>query len=70
MVSKKVERSAVRRNKIKRLLRETFRTFQQDSDTTKMDWIMRLRRPITEIGTTQFIAEIELLMHQLQQCPD
>ena len=69
VVSKKVERGAVRRNKVKRVLRETFRTYQQDK-ALGMDWVLRLRRPVTEISTTQFMAEIKLLMHQLQQCPD
>ncbi|MBX3629083.1 MAG: ribonuclease P protein component [Nitrosomonas sp.] len=69
VVSKRFERRAVKRNKIKRLLRETFRTFQK-KDTAGMDWVMRLKRPIFKIDSTQFIAEIKLLMHELQQCHD
>ncbi len=70
VVSKKFERRAVNRNKIKRLLRETFRTFQEKSDATGMDWVMRLKRPISKIDSAQFTAEIKLLMHELQQCHD
>lgn len=70
IVPKKVERKAVKRNRTKRLLRETFRTFQHNAYNKKMDWVMRLRRPITKDISAQFIAEIRLLMHQLQQCHD
>ncbi|MCB1984374.1 MAG: ribonuclease P protein component [Burkholderiales bacterium] len=70
VVSRKVERSAVRRNRVKRLLRETFRTFQINCNTVKMDWVMRLRRPITSDISTEFVAEVRILMRQLQQCHD
>lgn len=69
IVSKKIERRAVKRNKIKRLLRETFRTFEK-KDAMGMDWIMRLRRPISRGEGAQVVAEIKLLMHELQQCHD
>ncbi len=71
IVPKKVECGAVKRNRIKRQLRETFRTSQrQRDDIVHMDWIMRIRRPIAPNISTQFTAEIKLLMHQLQQCHD
>lgn len=70
VVSKKVERSAVKRNRIKRLFRETFRTSQTDNDWVAMDWIMRLKRPVAKKDSVQFVAEIRLLMNQLQQCHD
>jgi len=70
VVSKKVERGAVKRNRIKRLFRETFRTSQQDFGVTGMDWIMRLRRPVAKTDSAQFVAEIRLLMNQLQRCHD
>nr|WP_280523857.1 ribonuclease P protein component [Nitrosomonas aestuarii] len=70
IVSKKVERGAVKRNWIKRLFRETFRTFQNNSGTEQMDWVMRLRHPVSADIATQFTAEIRLLMHQLQKCHD
>jgi ribonuclease P protein component len=71
IVSKKVERRAVKRNKIKRLLRETFRTFRKQNGAACMDWVMRLKRPVSRIETAQFVAEIKLLMYELQQqCHD
>ncbi|MDR4516806.1 MAG: ribonuclease P protein component [Nitrosomonas sp.] len=70
IVSRKVERAAVKRNRAKRLLRETFRTFQRNNNTMEMDWIMRLKCPVTAERSTEFIAEVRLLMHQLQQCHD
>jgi len=70
VVSKKVERGAVKRNRIKRLFRETFRTSQQNIGVAGMDWVMRLRRPISKTESVQFVAEIRLLMRQLQQCQD
>jgi hypothetical protein len=36
-----------------------------------MDWVMRLKRPVSRIETAQFVAEIKLLMYELQQqCHD
>jgi ribonuclease P protein component len=70
IVSKRIERRAVKRNRIKRLLRETFRTFQKQSGVAGMDWVMRLKRPVSRIETAQFVAEIKLLMYELQQCHD
>ncbi|WP_245738835.1 ribonuclease P protein component [Nitrosomonas marina] len=71
IVSKKVERSAVKRNRIKRVFRETFRTFQGCGNTVQMDWVMRLQLPITADISKQFNAEIRLLMHQLlKKCHD
>ncbi|WP_256250708.1 ribonuclease P protein component [Nitrosomonas sp. Nm51] len=69
IVPKKVERSAVKRNRIKRLLRETFRTFQY-GNAAQMDWVMRLQLPITAEVSKRLTAEIRLLMHQLQKCHD
>ncbi|HQU62358.1 MAG TPA: ribonuclease P protein component [Nitrosomonas sp.] len=69
IVSKKIERRAVKRNKMKRLLRETFRTFEKN-DAMGMDWVMRLKRPVSRGEVAQVVAEIKLLMHELQQCHD
>ncbi|MBK7490791.1 MAG: ribonuclease P protein component [Nitrosomonas sp.] len=68
IVSKRIERSAVKRNKIKRILRETFRKNRFYDQTIKMDWVMRLRRPVPRNELKKLAAETQLLMLQLQQC--
>ena len=68
IVAKKVERRAVKRNRAKRIFRETFRMHQRDEKTITLDWIIRLRRPITKTNTLQLTTEAKLLMLQLQQC--
>ncbi|NBQ67502.1 MAG: ribonuclease P protein component [Nitrosomonadaceae bacterium] len=68
IVSKRIERSAVKRNKIKRILRETFRKNRFHDQTIKMDWVMRLRRPVPRNELKKLTAETQLLMLQLQQC--
>ncbi len=70
IVAKKVERRAVWRNRAKRLLRETFRRNQQNEKSRKMDWVIRLRRPITKHDSLRLITEAKLLMLQLQKCLD
>nr|WP_074202501.1 ribonuclease P protein component [Nitrosomonas cryotolerans] len=71
IVAKRIERRAVRRNRVKRVLREAFRMTQQDSDVRKMDWVVRLRRPITRNDSFHLAIEVKLLMLQLlQQCRD
>ncbi|TXI26808.1 MAG: ribonuclease P protein component [Nitrosomonas oligotropha] len=68
IVSKRMERSAVKRNKIKRILRETFRKNRFYDQTIKMDWVIRLRRPVPRNELKKLAAETQLLMLQLQQC--
>ncbi|MEK6686347.1 MAG: ribonuclease P protein component [Pseudomonadota bacterium] len=68
IVSKKIERHAVKRNWIKRILREAFRKSGRDDQTTRMDWVIRLRRPVTGKESIQLVTETNLLMLQLQQC--
>ncbi|MBX9917518.1 MAG: ribonuclease P protein component [Nitrosomonas sp.] len=68
IVAKRIERSAVKRNKIKRILRETFRKNRFYDQTIKMDWVMRLRRPVRSNELKKLAAETQLLMLQLQQC--
>ncbi|MEK7772081.1 MAG: ribonuclease P protein component, partial [Pseudomonadota bacterium] len=63
-----IERHAVKRNRIKRILRETFRNSKRDDQTTRMDWVIRLRRPVTGKESIQLVTETNLLMLQLQQC--
>ncbi|WP_256207882.1 ribonuclease P protein component [Nitrosomonas sp. Nm166] len=71
IVSKRIEPHAVKRNWIKRILRETFRKSQHnDAHFKKMDWVIRVRRSVTKNDSTQLVAETQLLMVQLQQCHD
>ncbi len=68
IVAKKVARRAVDRNRVKRLLREFFRVNQHSQVTLNMDWVIRLRRPITRDDTCRLTEEAKTLMLQLQQC--
>ena len=68
IVSKKIEQHAVKRNWIKRILRETFRSNRLNDPTNEIDWVIRLRRPVARIESIKLAAETRLLMHHLQQC--
>jgi len=71
IVSKRIERHAVKRNRIKRILRETFRVSRQDEQIKTMDWVIRLRRPVIKHeNELQLITETRLLMLKLVQCHD
>ena len=63
-----MERRAVKRNRAKRVFREIFRMNQWDEKTIKLDWVMRLRRPVAKNNTLQLTTEAKLLMLRLQQC--
>lgn len=70
IVAKKIERHAVKRNRIKRILREVFRKnrHNEHEHLRKMDWVIRLRRPVSKNESIQLATETKLLMFQLQQC--
>jgi ribonuclease P protein component len=68
IVSKKFERHAVKRNRIKRILRETFRRNRFNDETNEIDWVIRLRRSVARNESIKLATEMQLLMHQLQQC--
>ncbi|MDO8894060.1 MAG: ribonuclease P protein component [Nitrosomonas sp.] len=68
IVSKKFERHAVKRNRIKRILRETFRRNRLNDETNEIDWVIRLRRSVARNESIKLATETQLLMHQLQQC--
>lgn len=70
IVAKKITRRAVVRNKVKRILRETFRMNQQGHETKTMDWVVRLKRPVIKTNTACLTDEAKTLMLKLQQCHD
>ena len=70
IVSKKIERHAVKRNWIKRILRETFRRNRLNDQKNEKDWIIRLHRSVARNESIKLATETRLLMLQLQQCHD
>ncbi|MDE2388042.1 MAG: ribonuclease P protein component [Betaproteobacteria bacterium] len=68
IVSKRIERLAVKRNKIKRILRDVFRKNRFNDQRAQMDWVIRLRRPVSRSELRKLAAETQLLMLQLKQC--
>lgn len=69
IVSKKIVRHAVKRNWIKRILRENFRLSRDHVNLKNMDWVVRLKRSVNKEDAAKVIIEMRLLMIQLQQCP-
>ncbi|ALQ50959.1 ribonuclease P protein component [Nitrosomonas ureae] len=65
IVSKKFERHATRRNRIKRILRETFRRKRGGDKIKEMDWLIRLRRPMIKSESKGLVTEMQLLMLEL-----
>ncbi|MBA4143423.1 MAG: ribonuclease P protein component [Nitrosospira sp.] len=66
IVARKIDRLAVDRNRIKRLLREVFRARQLD--LSGLDVVVRLRRTVRHGNTPLLAGEAERLMMQLQRC--
>ena len=72
IISKKIEKHAIKRNWIKRILRETFRKNRHNEygHLNKMDWVIRVRRSVAKYESERLITETKLLMFKLQQCHD
>ncbi|MDE2366583.1 MAG: ribonuclease P protein component [Betaproteobacteria bacterium] len=66
IVAGKIERLAVGRNRVKRVLREVFRARQQE--LAGLDVVVRLRCRIDPDEMPRMVAEAEKLMIQLQRC--
>ncbi|MEO8992368.1 MAG: ribonuclease P protein component [Nitrosospira sp.] len=66
IIAGKVERLAVNRNRVKRVLREAFRARQQD--LAGLDLVVRLRRRVSHDNSSRMAREAEKLMIQLQRC--
>lgn len=65
IVAGKIERLAVNRNRVKRVLREVFRTQQEMAG---LDVVVRLRRRVSDRSSFQLADEAQSLMIQLQRC--
>lgn len=68
IVAGKVERLAVNRNRVKRLLRELFRVKHQQ--LSGLDFVVRLQRRLSLEDSARARAEADLLMTQLLRCRD
>ncbi|HJT51752.1 MAG TPA: ribonuclease P protein component [Nitrosospira sp.] len=66
IVARKIERLAVSRNKVKRLLREAFRTRQED--LAGLDLVVRLRGRVSPDNFSRLANEAEAVIIQLQRC--
>jgi ribonuclease P protein component len=66
IVAGKIERLAVGRNRVKRVLREAFRARQRDLDG--LDLVVRLRCRVSHGNSSRMAGEAEKLMIQLQRC--
>jgi ribonuclease P protein component len=66
IVARKIERLAVSRNKVKRLLREAFRTRQED--LAGLDLVVRLRGRVSPDKFSRLANEAETVIIQLQRC--
>jgi len=64
-VSKKFEPHATKRNRIKRILRETFRRERGNDKIKEMDWLIRLRRPMIKSESKGLTTEMQLIMLEL-----
>ncbi|MXS86134.1 ribonuclease P protein component [Nitrosomonas sp. HPC101] len=62
IVAKKIERKAVRRNRIKRLIREAFRKHRQA--VQGMDCVMQLRRSVEPSDSAHIYQEAIMLLQK------
>lgn len=67
IVARRVEKLAVKRNRIKRLLREQFRLYKQNLPA--LDMVVRLRCPVTRDDLSEMVKEAKILMVQLPPLP-
>jgi ribonuclease P protein component len=66
IIAGKIERLAVNRNRVKRVLREAFRARQRD--LAGLDLVVRLRCRVSHNNSSRIAGEAEKLMIQLQRC--
>lgn len=70
IVSKKIEQCAVKRNRIKRILRDNFRLNRFRDAITATDWVVRVKRSVTREDSAKLLTEVQSLMMKLRQCHD
>lgn len=66
IVAGKVERLAVKRNLVKRILRTVFS--EQQKDFVGLDLVIRLRCPVTRGDSSRIKGEYKALLIKLQRC--
>lgn len=62
IVAKRIERKAVRRNRIKRLIREAFRKHRQM--LKDLDCVIQLRHPVEQLDSTGIYQEAVMLFNK------
>ena len=67
--SRKMSRLAVKRNRAKRLLRETFRLTDGELGALKnrYDWVFNARRSLLEVKTEAVIADLRRIITQVER---
>jgi ribonuclease P protein component len=67
--SRKMSRLAVKRNRAKRLVRETFRSTGGELDALKnrYDWVFNPRRSILEVKTEAVVADLRRIITQIER---
>lgn len=67
--SRKMSRLAVKRNRAKRLVRETFRLTVGELDALKnrYDWVFNARRSLLEVKTEALIADLRRIITQVER---
>jgi len=66
IVAGKVERLAVKRNLVKRILRTVFS--EKQKDFVGLDLVIRLRRPVVREDSSRMKSEYKALLIKLQRC--
>ena len=66
IVAGKVERLAVKRNRVKRILRDAF--CQQQENIVGLDLVVRLRRSASKEDANKIRREYRALLIKLQKC--